>query len=55
LIEALGENVQSVHADVKTIVHLKKDAELDVEKVEAVLKKLKVKHKGIERDDTFIL
>ena len=55
MIEALGENVQSVHADVKTIIHLKTDVALDVEKVEAVLQKLKVKHKGLERDDTFIL
>lgn len=55
MIEALGENVQSVHADVKTIIHLKKDAELDLDKVEEALKKLKVKHKGIERDDSYIL
>ncbi len=55
MIEALAENVQSVHADVKTIVHLKKDAELDLEKVEAALQKLKVKHKGIERVDSYIL
>ncbi|MEZ6016809.1 MAG: hypothetical protein R3F49_16950 [Planctomycetota bacterium] len=55
LIEALGENVQSVHADTRTLIHLKRDAELDVDKVEEVLKKLKVKHKGIERDDSFVL
>lgn len=55
MIEALGDNVQSVHADVKTVVHLKKDVALDVEQVEEVLKKLKVKHKGIERDDSHIL
>jgi len=55
LIEALGDNVQSIHADVKTVVHLKQDTELDVEKVEGVLKKLKVKHKGLERDDSYIL
>ena len=54
MIEALGENVQSIHADVKTVIHLKQAAELDVEKVEAVLKKLKVQHKGIERDDSYI-
>lgn len=55
MIEALGDNVQSVHADVKTLVHLKEDKPLDTEKVEAALKKLKVKHSGIERDDSYIL
>lgn len=55
MIEALGENVWAVHADVKTLIHLKKDVAIDDEKVLAVLKKQKVKHGAIERDDKYIL
>jgi hypothetical protein len=55
LIEALGSTAVSVHADTTTVIELVKDEELDVDKVEEVLKKHKVKHKGIERDDTYVL
>jgi hypothetical protein len=55
LIAALDDNVQTIFADVKTIIHLKKDEEFDREKVAAVLKKLKVAYKQIERDDSYIL
>lgn len=55
MIELLGDKAWAVHADVKTVIHLKENAELDVDAVEKVLTRLKVKHKGIERDDSFIL
>ena len=55
MIELLGDKAWAVHADVKTVIHLKESTELDVDAVEKVLTRLKVKHKGIERDDSLIL
>jgi len=54
-VKTLGEGVWAIHVDVKTIIHLDKAVALDVAKVEATLKELKVKHSGIKRDDTLIL
>ena len=51
----LGKAAVSIHADKETVIELAKDEKLDVDKVESLLKKLKVKHKGIERDDDYLL